>query len=82
MHLTCMGKSPCHAWKKEAHLCGFEYQSTMQDSMATANAVIVLAACIAQSCTLKPRVQDFLPRNRTQTSPSALVCSTLLLKQT
>jgi len=50
MHLTCMGKSPCHAKKKEAHLCGFEYHNTMQDSMATANAVIVLAACITIIC--------------------------------
>ena len=43
---TCMGKRPCHAKKKEAHLCGLQYQSTMQDRMATVKAVIVLAACM------------------------------------
>ena len=44
---TCMGKRPCQAKKKEVHRCGLEYQSTMHDRMAVANAVMVRAACAA-----------------------------------
>ena len=47
---TCIGKSPCHAKKNDAYLCGLQYQSTMQDRIATVKAVIVLAACMHIAC--------------------------------
>ena len=53
---TCMGKRPCHAKKKEAHLCGLLYQRTMQDRMATEKARIVLAACTQTSCSYYPDI--------------------------
>ena len=44
-----MGKRPCHAQKKEAHLWGLEYHRMMHDRMANVNAMMVRAACAFNS---------------------------------